>query len=70
MSSFPLLFTVVIDIFSYMLEQEVSKKFFTHFVHGSCSVSHLLFADDLLVMKYLKSHMAYSLNRTSRTLAS
>lgn len=48
----PLLFTVVMDIFSCLLEQAIRVHTYTPMVAGDKHIAHLLFADDLLVMGF------------------
>ncbi|PKU71765.1 Putative ribonuclease H protein [Dendrobium catenatum] len=59
----PYLFSIVMDALSNSMDEAISKSTYTAIASGNCVVSHLLFADDLLIFGNANLENAVTLNR-------
>ncbi|XP_028549034.1 uncharacterized protein LOC114579204 [Dendrobium catenatum] len=58
----PYLFSIIMDVLSSILDHAVSNNTFQPIKAGNCFVSHLMFADDLLVFGSATTRNAHSIN--------
>lgn len=65
----PFLFTLMTDLLSCLLEKKIrEKKFFTLKSEHNLTISHLLFADDVLIFGEANHHSACALKRSFEDL--
>ena len=57
----PYLFTIVMELFSIMMNQYANSGIIpTPYLRGDCSISHFMFADDLIVFSKASLNVAYN----------
>lgn len=66
----PYLFTIVMDIFSCLLDEKVVDHSFKPIASGNCRISHLLYVDDILVLGVAGTSTAFSLKEVLESFAS
>lgn len=64
----PLLFTIAMDTFSYIINKDINPHLYNPISYGNYNISHLLFADDLLTMGKATNSTLQSLKHNLKSL--